>query len=84
MTKTEIFDQLIAKHDEYYQCVKHINLRGANDVREEAIPLVEEAAKQGLSGREFKKYVMQINPDIKLKGNIFLKAVIKYLNDKKK
>jgi hypothetical protein len=81
MTQIEIFDKIIAKHDEYYQCIQHIHLRGANDVREETIPLVEEASKQGYSGNEFKKYVHEVNPLIKFKGNIFLRAVIHFLNN---
>lgn len=40
-------EKLLAKGAEYYECARHINLRGAKDVLDECKPLIEEIKREG-------------------------------------
>jgi hypothetical protein len=81
MTRIEIFDRIIEKHDEYVQCVQHINLRAESDVRAETVPLMNQAIKEGHNGKDFKKYLFKSKSNPLLtKSNPFLSGVISYLN----
>jgi hypothetical protein len=80
MTRIEIFERIIEKHDEYVQCLPHIQLRGASDIGKETLPMLEEAAKNFI-GKDFKNYILEFYPNTKIESDRFLTTVIRFLDN---
>lgn len=67
-------EKLINKAAEYFQCARHLNLRGASEVLKECRPLVADIKRDG---KTFKDFCTLVNPDMEpdLENDLFMKNI---------
>lgn len=49
MSDTPVFERILRKGAEYYQCARHVNIRGLGDVVKETADIVKAAKASGMT-----------------------------------